>query len=394
MPKSRRSVWIYVTGIACLAPGCMTPSLNQGADKGQPTLGAKPGPLKQIATSIGDTKVGQSVSKAFTRSPKAKEDPSDPVSLKSKVKPFTAETYVKLGKVAEESNDIEGAREAYHKALKMKPHHLGALVGLGRVFERQGQLGRAAEHYLEATQFHSNDASAFNDLGFCYLRQGRNDDALFAFKRAVELEPDRALYRNNIATVLVRLKRYDEALAQLTDAHGEAVAHYNLGCMLHAEHRDPLALEHFQLAIQRQPSFVEARQWAEALSAAPPPDGQVAVAMTNSGAAAESVVLDNEPAPAVAGMATPEIEPLPPVKDSVRRSTHHDAVATQPTVDETDVEMVAISDGETSDRVDQPGNQPDPSLAEAEPRADQSELEARLQLLPPVDQKYRAPSRY
>jgi len=392
--KSRRSVWICVASVACLAAGCTSSSLRPGFDNGQPMIGSRPGPIKQFAASIGDTKVAQSISGAFKPKIKTDTPPTDAAWLKSKAKKADAEFYVNLGKVDESANNLEGAREAYHKALKMTPHHPGALAGLGRVFERQGQFARAAEHYLEATKFHANDANAFNDLGMCYLRQGRNDDALVALKRAVELQPDRALYRNNIATVLVKLNRVDEALAQLTDAHGETVAHYNLGCLLHAEHRDPPALEHFQSAIRRQPSFAEARQWVEALSAAGPSDDQVAVGITDSDAAGESVVIDAEPAPTDAGLAAPECEPLPPVKGSRRRDAatfaRHDSATTQPTADGDDGEVVAISDEGTGDR----GKQPVPSLAEVEVGDDKQALEARLQPLPPVDQKYRAPSRY
>ncbi|HUY32565.1 MAG TPA: tetratricopeptide repeat protein [Pirellulales bacterium] len=377
MPKSRLSVWIQVTSVACLAAGCATPSLKQGFDKGQPTIGSRSGPIKQIAASIGTTKVGQSISGVFK--PKTGVPPPDATWLNSKTKPATPEFYVNLGKVAENSNDIEGAREAYHKALKMKPHHLGALVGLGRVFERQGQLDRAAQHYLEATQFHKNDASVFNDLGMCHLRQRRYDDALVALTRAVELQPDRELYRNNIAAVLVKLNRIDEALAQLTDAHGAAVAHYDVGCLLHAEHRDPLALEHFQLAMQLQPSFPEARQWIEALSAARPADDRVAV--RTAGASDHDVAVDAEQGPTAMGLAVPEREPLPSPN-----------VSRPPTdvADAGDGETVAMSD----DGNDVSADEASPVAAKAEVRVNEGVSEARLQPLPPVDRKYRAPSRY
>jgi tetratricopeptide (TPR) repeat protein len=273
-------VWIAFAPIACLATGCSTPLFPRANGRAQPAIGSQPGPVKQLAAAVGATSAGQKISNAFKPS-KASEDPTDPVSLKSKTAPVTPDTYVKLAKISADSGDIEGAREAYHKALTMKPHHLGALLGLGRVFESQGQLDRASKLYLEATQNHPNDASAFNDLGWCYARMRHYDAAVAALSRAVELKPDRELYRNNIAAVLVKLNRTDEAMAHLADARGDAVAHYNLGCLLHEENRDQAALKHFQLALRQQPTFEAAQQWIASLSAAPAIDERGLAAATD-----------------------------------------------------------------------------------------------------------------
>ena len=154
----------------------------------------------------------------------------------------------------------------FHQALELEPQHLGALVALGRHFDRQGQLDRATESYQEATKFHPSSPTAFNDLGLCYARQRRYDDAVHALNRAIQLEPDRVLYRNNIAMVLVAQNRIDEALVHLTDAHGPAIAHYNLGCLLGKQGRTEVALEQFQLALADDPSLADAREWIDALS--------------------------------------------------------------------------------------------------------------------------------
>lgn len=257
--------------VMAAAVGCTMPTFRKGYDASQPMVGSRPGPVKQLATSVSESSFGRSVAKAFNFSArkKAKTLRSDPTSLAIKPKPPTADDYVKLGESSDREGDTEGARQHYHKALDMEPHHLGALLGLGRLFDRQGQLDRASAHYAEATNFHPHSSTAFNDLGLCLARQGRYDEAITALHRAIEINPDKTLYRNNIATVLVAEGRIDEALAHLTDAHGPAVAHYNIGYLLNKQGRRDQALQQFQLALEAEPSMTPAREWIEALS---PPD--------------------------------------------------------------------------------------------------------------------------
>jgi len=221
--------------------------------------------MTKFTNAVAGSSLGKSVSKALQTKKKAPPK-NDPTSLATGITPTKPSDYVAMGENLEQNGDGEGARRMFHKALEMEPHHLGALIGLGRHFDRQGQLERASEHYLEATKYHPKEAVAFNDLGLCYARQRRYDDAVKALSRAVDLEPDSALYRDNIATVLVALGRTSEALAHMTDAHGPAIAHYNLGFLLSKRGLNEAAVEQFQLALRYNPSMEEARDWVMALT--------------------------------------------------------------------------------------------------------------------------------
>ena len=253
--------------LLCLAAGGCTgfPSLKSSAPTA-PLAAPRPSVLKQIATAVGKSKVGKSVSMAFDNATKKTTHKSDPTALVNGVEPTRAADYVALGESLEQNGDSEGARRMFHQALQLEPHHLGALVALGRHFDRQGQLDRATESYLEATKFHPSSPTAFNDLGLCFARQRHYDDAVRALNRAVQLEPDRVLYRNNIAMVLVAQNRIDEALVHLTDAHGPSIAHYNLGCLLGKQGRTEVAVEHFQLALANDPTLADAHDWIDALT--------------------------------------------------------------------------------------------------------------------------------
>ena len=263
---TNRALIVSVAALSWVAAsGCTTlPSFRQPAPT-NPLGVSQPGPMTKFANAVAGSSLGKSVSKAL----QAKKKPApknDPTALAAGIAPTKPSDYVAMGENLEQNGDGEGAREMFHKALKMEPHHLGALIGLGRHFDRQGQLDRATEHYLEASKYHPKESIAFNDLGLCYARQRRYDDAVKALSRAVELEPDRALYRNNIAMVLVAQGRVDQALAHLTDAHGPAVAHYNIGYLLSKRGQDDAALEHFQRALQYNPAMEEARDWVLAMT--------------------------------------------------------------------------------------------------------------------------------
>ena len=261
---------VAVAALSSLAAsGCTgLPSFRPAAQT-TPLGVAQPGPMTKLANAVAESKVGKSVSRAWQAKMKRPSPKNDPTAISTGIVQPKAGDYVAMGESLEQEGNGEGARGMFHKALEMEPHHLGALIGLGRHFDRQGQLDRAGEHYLEATRFHPDDPTAFNDLGLCYARQGEYDDAVKALSRAIELQPDRALYRNNIAMVLVAQGRIDEALAHLTDAHGPAVAHYNLGFLLTKQGHNSAALEQFQLALKCDPAMGAARDWVAALMEQP-----------------------------------------------------------------------------------------------------------------------------
>lgn len=276
--------------VAIALAGCNGfPGLRRPADPAEAAvLGKRPGPMKQLATSVGESSFGQSVSKVFRLATTKKHKPptNDPTSLATKIKPVTPDDYVKLGITMERNGDTEGAREYFHKALEMQPHHLGALLSLARLFDRQGQFDRAMQNYAEASQHHTKDATTFNDMGLCLARQGKYEQAVTSLRRAVELKPDSRLYRNNIASVLVAQGRHDEALVHLTDAHGPAVAHYNLGYWLYKKGRDQLAIEQFQLALAENPAMDDAREFIDILTV--PPEAGESPAETGPTQIAES----------------------------------------------------------------------------------------------------------
>ncbi|MCE9604313.1 MAG: tetratricopeptide repeat protein [Planctomycetia bacterium] len=216
-------------------------------------------------------KFGETISSPFKKSatnkpakPVVAED--DPVSLVSKQAPAGATLYISLAKLQHKAGNTESAIEQYQKALEVEPKNLQALLGLAHLYDNVGDYPNAIKSYKAAVKAHEDSAAAFNDLGLCYARSKNLPESITALKRAVELDETKALYRNNLAKVYVESDRAPEAYKILVGAHGEAVAHYNVGYMLNDRGQKTQALEHFKTAAKLDPKLKPAQQWVELLS--------------------------------------------------------------------------------------------------------------------------------
>jgi hypothetical protein len=95
-------------------------------------------------------------------------------------------------------------------------------------------------------------------------------------RQAVALAPTNKLYRNNLATVLLEVGDRPGALQEMTAAHGEAIAHYNLGCLLQRKGKTQDAAAEFRAALAVDPKLTQANEWLAKLEG--PPRAATAVA--------------------------------------------------------------------------------------------------------------------
>ena len=206
-----------------------------------------------------------SLKKWGSRKPKPAKD--DPLSLSNKVRKPDADFYVAAARLLEAKGKLAEAETNYKLALDEDRNHLEAALGYARLLDRQGKLSEATKQYVDATRRHPHEAAAFNDLGLCLARQGRLNESVEAIHQAIAIRPQRKLYRNNLATVLVEMGHYDEAFQTLKVAHGEAVAHYNLGYLLSQKGDRRAASQHFARAVEINPQFADARRWLDLTAA-------------------------------------------------------------------------------------------------------------------------------
>jgi tetratricopeptide (TPR) repeat protein len=186
--------------------------------------------------------------------------------------------YVASARLCERNGDNIRAEQQYQHALKVAPNDVMALLSYAHLLDRQNKLDQATQIYTRAVNANPREAAAHNDLGLCYARRRMMNESAAELAKAVELQPTRELYRNNLATVLAEQNRADEALKQLQAVQADAVAHYNVGCLLHNRGYDQLAATYFDRAAQLDPQFAAAHHLVAQVAASAPPIVQPATA--------------------------------------------------------------------------------------------------------------------
>jgi Tfp pilus assembly protein PilF len=268
----------------------------------------------------GDPSIADKVSGYFkTSSAKAQAaavaaaDPDDPVRLGSSTPKPGPDLHVAMAHVKEHGGDFVDAERHYQEALRQAPADLPALVGYAHLKDHLGQLDQATALYQQAAIQHPRQASVHNDLGLCLHRRGLLKESIASLHAAVDLAPDKKLYRNNLATALVDAGRPVEAYQQLAAAHGEAVAHYNLGYLLASKGDHRQAAAEYQRALALDPSLSPAREALAQLTPAPQPAVAVAQAPPRAARAASAPPPAAAPAIAPAAVQHPAPEPRPQV---------------------------------------------------------------------------------
>lgn len=199
-----------------------------------------------------------SISDALTIKPKV-IPADDPLTVNGKQGRVGAEVYLSAARLYENQGEFEAAAGQYRKALEASPKSLPALLGYARLQDRENKFDEATRLYKKAISAYPQSATAYNDLGLCQARHKQPEAALESVQKAVQLEPTNKLYRNNAASVLVDMGRSTEAFEHLVLAHGEAVAHYNLGFLLYQRDKKEFASQQFALAVEKDPSLAPAR---------------------------------------------------------------------------------------------------------------------------------------
>ncbi|MGC3970620.1 MAG: tetratricopeptide repeat protein [Pirellulales bacterium] len=249
--------------------GYIQPPSTTMPDPGPPIPKAEEFGFKSSMKKLGDTLSSPFKKTAADKKPKSVEQVE--VELASKEAPPSATLFVSLAKLQEKAGKNDSAVTEYEKALEADPKHLPALLGLARLYDRMGEYDDAVATYKKAVVAHPESAAAFNDLGLCYARANRLTESVTALQRAVAIDGDKPLYRNNLATVLIETGRPDEAYRVLVKAHGEAVAHYNVGFILNKRGQKERALQEFKLAAKADPNLQPAKHWIKLLEGAAPP---------------------------------------------------------------------------------------------------------------------------
>ncbi len=179
-----------------------------------------------------------------------------PLRLDESAKPGS-----ELNRLAEEGlaafvkNDLEGARKAFEKLLKLAPDNLTGLVNLGMVQYRLEHPADAEKLLRKAIRLNPDLAPAWLALGMCQQRLNKHDAALASLAQSIALEPASARAHATLAVTLVAKGWMTGADLELQRAieldpdFGEA--HFNLAlvCLQRSPPAIELARRHYQRAL-------------------------------------------------------------------------------------------------------------------------------------------------
>jgi Tfp pilus assembly protein PilF len=208
---------------------------------------------------------------------------SDPTSLNTKSPPPGPDLYVSTARVYEGTQNTVAAKEQYDRALHIDPSYLPALLGYAHLLDTQKEFVEADKYYQKAVKKHPEVAAIYNDWGMSQQRRNKLDESVKLLTKATQLQPEKQLYRNNLAMVLVVMHRPEEAYKQLVAIETQPVAHFNLAALLHRAGDDHLAAYHFAQASKEDPTWAQARQWADRLGGLDAPAANNALAVTGVG---------------------------------------------------------------------------------------------------------------
>jgi Flp pilus assembly protein TadD len=164
------------------------------------------------------------------------------------------EYYLNLGIRELDSGNIEGAIEAFRKAIEANPADPRPYRNLGIAYELLKDFQKAREVYEKALELNPASASNPNSLADVTHRLGYNRDAAFLYESAIASDPLYVEPYMNIARLFMEINAFTKAepyIRKILDIEpGNADALNLLGIITNVTRRSEEAVGHFQEALR------------------------------------------------------------------------------------------------------------------------------------------------
>lgn len=156
------------------------------------------------------------------------------------------------------------AIEFLKTALQINPRNEYALYNLGRLFDETNNIDAAIGCYEAAIELKPDLDLAYNNLAVDYLLKGDDDRAIQCYNIVLKHKPEFAEAHNNLGFALQRKGKVDEAIEQyqaaIRENPGYAKAYNNLGEAYRAKGELDQAIGQFREALRLKPEDEAARE--------------------------------------------------------------------------------------------------------------------------------------
>ncbi|KIJ24784.1 hypothetical protein M422DRAFT_77150 [Sphaerobolus stellatus SS14] len=113
-----------------------------------------------------------------------------PLSSIQKLNQANESTWLLIGAVAEQMQDLDRAQQAYEHALRHNPHSINALMQLAGIARVRENYNKAVEYFQRVIQIQSDHGEAWSAIGHCYLMQDELQKAYSAYQQALYWLPN------------------------------------------------------------------------------------------------------------------------------------------------------------------------------------------------------------
>ncbi len=156
------------------------------------------------------------------------------------------------------------AEKAFRNVLAQRPKAVPAQVGLGRALTALAKFDEAAPVLEAALKADPKDVGALTAHGLLLSSTGKTEEAKKELEQAWKLEPKNALVVRGYVEALLRADDVPGAAA-VAEAFAKARPEHPMGPFLLAwtmerDSEDEQAIEQYQVALQRDPNFIDAHK--------------------------------------------------------------------------------------------------------------------------------------
>ncbi len=104
--------------------------------------------------------------------------------------PDSNKAWEHYGEALRVSGQVDAARQAYERGLKLGPSNTELLAGLGDLYTEEGELDKGLALLQKLLEIKPNYVTGWASLGNNYLKRGKYVEAEKAYKRAQNLQPE------------------------------------------------------------------------------------------------------------------------------------------------------------------------------------------------------------